>query len=62
MRSTKLRLDDVQVESFQTGSGVEEQGTVHAHEEFFGTRLVKCGTNNGPYCDTQKLTGPCGSC
>ena len=59
MNPQKLKLDEVRVESFETGSSGPWGGTVDGHEAL-GTRIIKCGTNGGPYCETQKLTGPCG--
>jgi hypothetical protein len=60
MSPQKLKLDEVRVESFETGPAEHWQGTVDGHEAVLGTGIIKCGTNNGPYCETQKLTGPCG--
>ncbi len=62
MSQKMLRLEEIRVESFVAGSGMEERGTVNAHE-MLGTGPLKCPrTDFGPYCDTQKLTGPCGDC
>jgi hypothetical protein len=60
MNPQKLKLDEVRVESFETGSAEPLRGTVEGHEALLATRIIKCGTNGGPYCETQKLTGPCG--
>lgn len=62
MRTHRLRLEEVRVESFAIEAAMEGRGTVDAHAGLFNTGLVKCGTNAGPNCDTQKLTGICGDC
>jgi hypothetical protein len=59
---TKLRLEEIRVESFDTGADGNARGTVNAFEVVMGTGPVKCGTNFGPNCPTQKLTGICGNC
>jgi hypothetical protein len=58
----KLRLEEIRVESFETDAAMDERGTVDAHAELFNTGPIKCGTNFGPNCPTQKLTGICGNC
>jgi hypothetical protein len=60
MNPQKLKLEEVQVESFETGSTGLWQGTVEGHEVLLGTGPIKCGTQFGPNCPTQKATGPCG--
>jgi hypothetical protein len=63
MNPKKLRLEEVRVESFVAGSGMDERGTVNAHGMLLGTGPLKCPrTDFGPNCDTDKQTGPCGAC
>lgn len=62
MRVNKLKLEDIQVESYATDAGDGERGTVNANEDVLGTGIVKCGTNFGPNCETQKMTRPCSIC
>ena len=59
VNTKKLTLEEIRVDSFSTGSG-EDGGMANAFEAAGHTRLIKCGTEGGPYCETQKLTGPCG--
>ena len=58
----KLRLDEVRVESFATGGERDERGTVDAHENVLNTGIIKCRTDFGPNCETQKQTNPCSIC
>jgi hypothetical protein len=60
VNTKKLTLEEIRVDSFSTGSGEVDEGMANAWEAAGSTRLIKCGTQGGPYCETQKLTGPCG--
>lgn len=50
------------MESFETGAERDERGTVNAHDNVLNTRIIECGTLQGPCCETQKQTNPCSVC
>ena len=56
MNKTKLNLDELSVETFQSGAASEQYGTVEARE-FFASTLRTCfDTNCGQtYC----ISSPC---
>jgi hypothetical protein len=58
----KLRLEEIRVESFESGRAEDDRGTVDAHENLLNTGIIKCRTDFGPYCETQKQTNPCSIC
>ncbi|HEU0300093.1 MAG TPA: hypothetical protein VFR37_11575 [Longimicrobium sp.] len=51
MQKLKLGLENLQVESFDTGAGDDSRGTVHGHATQFCTRFNGVTCNGGYTCD-----------
>ncbi len=57
----KLKLEDLEVDSFTTTGQRYEVGTVHALEAELATLEAECGpyTQGGPTCDPTCVPGKC---
>jgi hypothetical protein len=61
MNKLKLKLDDLQVDTFQTTSAQKQKGTVFGEQ---CTCWTQCGQNTCPGCPTcdASCNGTCASC
>ena len=57
MKKLQLRIDDLQVESFQTAARREVSGTVRGFDSTTGNQIICECTDNGNPCNTND----CGS-
>lgn len=56
----KLKLDELNVESFSTSAPEAARGTVMGEETGGTTDGCMCASRVGPDCDTDSATGPYG--
>jgi hypothetical protein len=60
MQVKKIKLEEIQVESYVAAAVDGERGTVNAYEDEMATGFVKCYTIWGPTCTT--VTSNCNNC
>jgi hypothetical protein len=59
---TKLRIEELQVESFSTSAQLARRGTVVAHDTYFNCSYAQCSVRTGHTCDTCPGETNCGTC